>query len=332
MNTQTPDNLRKAAIVVAALGEGLAVQVCTRLPVGQVLTLGEEIAKLDRVPASELGEVLADFVASAKESTRLGGTYYARQLLDGTLGLVHGAAQLQDNDPEGLTVLSRLNELEPPVLWRVLREEKRQTVAAVLSHLTAPRAGQLLSYFDESAAADIAYRAAHLSSPSPGAMQALAGALDLELRAAHARVGSTPEVSVQFVVDLIGSMPPARSKQMLEALHEVDKGFGDSVAEQVFTFDDLANLADHDLQVVLRNVEMNVLVLALKGTPDELKERVKANLSKRGQERLDEEMEMLGPVPVTQVQDAQRQICHQARALAESGEINLDSRGVEYVE
>ena len=163
-------------------------------------------------------------------------------------------------------------------------------------------------------------------------MRALAGALDLELRAAHVRMGSSPEVSVQFVVDLIGAMAPDKGKIMLEALHEVDQQFGDDVAERVFTFEDMANLADQDLQVILRNVEMNVLVLALKGTPEALKARLTVNLSQRGQERLEEEMEMLGAVPVSQVQDAQRQICHQARQLAEKGEISLESGAEEYVE
>jgi len=325
-------NLRKAAIVVSALGEDLAVEVCNRLPVGQVLKLGEEVARLERIEADEVCGVLEEFLSTTQESLSLGGSLYAKQLLDGALGLTATSSQLKDDDPEGIAILSRLNEQDPSVLWRALREEKHQTIAAVLSHLTASKAGQLLAYFDEVAAADIAYRAAHLSSPSPGSMQALANSLDLELRAAHARVGSTPEVSVQFVVDLLGSMPPAKGKQMLEALVKVDEEFGNGVAEEVFTFEDLGRIADQDLQVVLRSVDMNILVMALKGTSPELKDRVKANLSKRGRERLDEELEMLGAVPLGQVQDAQRQICHEARALAEAGEINLDSGSVEYVE
>jgi flagellar motor switch protein FliG len=332
MDQSASDNLRKAAIVVSALGEDLAVEICGRLPVGQVLKLGEEVARLERVEAEEASEVIDEFLVAARDSVSLGGGLYAKQLLNATLGPSGSANQLKGDDPEGLSILSRLNEMEPLVLWRALRDEKRQTIAAVLSRLTATKAGQLLSNFEDDMAADIAYRAAHLSNPSPGAMQALAGSLDLELRAAHARAGSTPEMSLQFVVDLIASMPPAKGKQMLEALVNVDKDFGNGVAEQVFTFDDIGHMADHDMQIVLRSVDMNILVVALKGTSLELRERVKANLSKRGQERLEEELEMLGPVPVTQVQDAQRQICHEARTLAEAGEINLDSGTVEYVE
>lgn len=324
-------NLRKAAIIVAALGEDLATDVCASLPVSQVLSLGEAVSQLHHVPATEFNEVLDEFLSAARSSAALGGPAYAKSLLDGTLGTAQSAS-LQDADPDGLMILARLNDMEAPVLWRVLREEKRQTIAAILSHLTATKAGQLLTDFEGEAAADIAYRAAHLSSPSPGAMQALASALDLELRAAHSRSGSTPDISLQFVVDLIGSMPPHKGKKILEALHQVDKEFGDGVAEQVFTFEDISNLGDADLQVLLRQVEMSVLVLALKGTPPEMRDRVKQNLSQRGRERLEEEMEMLGPVPLAQVQDAQRQVCHQARALADAGEIGLDSGGTEYVE
>lgn len=323
-------NVRKAAIIISALGEELAAEVCASLPVTQVLALGEEISRLRHVTASEFNEILDEFVSLAGSSANLGGVAYARSLLDSTLGAAQ-TASLQEADPDGLVILARLNELEPAVLWRVLRAENRQTIAAILSHLTASNAAQLLTNMDGETAADIAYRAAHLTSPSPGAMQALAATLDMELRAAHSRLGSTPDISLQFVVDLIGSMPPARGKQMLEALHGVDKEFGEGVAEQVFTFDDIITLSDTDLQVLLRQLEMGVLVLALKGTPPELRERAKQNLSQRGRERLDEEMEMLGPVPLSQVQDAQRQVCHQARALAEAGEIGLDSGSTEYV-
>ena len=324
-------SLRKAAIVVAALGEELASEVCAGLPVGQLVALGDEVARLGNVSAEELNAVLEEFVTVANSSATLGGPAYARSLLDATLGAAQSAT-LKDADPDGLAILTRLHELEASVLWRVLKSEKRQTIAATLSHLTAAKAGALLADFDGPTAADIAYRAAHLSSPSPGAMQALAESLDRELRAQHSRGGSTPDVSLQFVVDLIASMPPARGKQILEALNEVDKEFGEGVSEQVFTFEDVGNLSDADLQILLRQVDMAVLVLALKGTPAELKDRVKQNLSQRGRERLDEEMEMLGPVPVNQVQDAQRQVCHQTRALAEAGEIGLDSGSVEYVE
>jgi len=324
-------NLRQAAIIVSSLGEELAVEVCSRLPVGQVLALGEEIARLGRVPAEELNEVLRDFLGESDGATHLGGASYARHLLNQALGLRGAADQFRDPDSEGLRLLSKLNEVEPAVLHRALRDERRQTVAAVLSHLTPAHAGQLLSFFDDEVAADIAYRAAHLGSPSPGAMHCLAGALDKQLRSVLTRTGSAPDVSVQLVVDLIGQLPPAKSKPVLDALARVDQGFGDEVAERIFTFEDLGKLADRDLQVVLRNVDMNVLVLALKGTPEEFRERIRSNLSSRGRQRLQEELELLGPVPVTQVQDAQRQIAQDARALADAGEISLDSGGIEYV-
>jgi flagellar motor switch protein FliG len=331
-STSALSEQRRAAIIVAALGKELALQVCSQLPVGQVLTLGEEIARLGRITGPQLNQVLADFVAEAREAPVLGGASYARELLDGTLGLAGSSASLHDSDPEGLAVFSGLNELEPAMVWRLLREERPQTVAVIISHLTPSKAGQLLSLFNEKQAAEIAYRAAHLGSPSPGAMQALAGALDLELRAGHVRSSNRPEVSVQFVVDLLAGMAPDQSKQVLEALTEVDKAFGENVAEGVFTFDDIGSLPDPSIQAILRSIENSLLVVALKGTTEEFRERIKANLSQRAREWLAEELEMLGPVPSNQVQDAQRQICQEARRLADTGEISLEIAKVEYVE
>lgn len=331
MNAPPAYGLRQAAIVLAALGEDLAAAACSRLPANQVLRLGEEIAALGWVSAEELQSALQSFTDDEQAATRLGGSRYARRLLDAALGMSH-AGQLASAELEELTIFSRLNELPVAALSNLLGTERRQVVATVVSHLSPLRASQLLSHYPETVAADIAYRAAHLGAPAPGAMQALALGLDVELRTANVQADNTPEVSLQYVVDLINALPAAKSKAVLEALGRLDRGFGEQVAEQVFTFEDIISLSDSNLQVLLRHVDMNLLVVALKGTPEELRERVRTNLSQRGRERLVEEMQMLGPVALSQVQEAQRQICAEARVLAENGEISLESGSEEYVE
>jgi len=324
-------SLRQAAIVLAAMGEDLAAEACSRLPVSQVLRLGEEIARLGWVPREELEQALDAFTSSGANVTRLGGTAYARTMLDATIGIAH-APGAYSQELEGLTVLSELDDIPSPLLHRVLMNEDPQVIATVVSNLTPARAGALLANYEETAAADVAYRAAHISTISPGALQALAVALDLELSGVGGRDETSREVSLQYVVELVDSLPSAKSKALLEALGRINQDFGESVAEQVFTFDDVISLSDADLQTLLRSVDMGILVTGLKGTSTELRERVRANLSQRGRERLTEEMEMLGPVPLSQVQDAQRQLCAEARALAERGEISLDSGTEEYVE
>lgn len=317
---------RRAAIILAALGEELATEVCSAMPADQVLALGEELSRLENVSPTELNEVLGDFVQRLQ--TNLGGPAYARSLLRGTLG----DSQLREMGAIGLAGATRLSEVEPALLARVLRDEQPQIIAAVLTHLTGAQAGQLLVHFDEQAAADIAYRAAHLGNPAPGAMPALVEAVQRELRVTQSYSGSIAEVSLDFVVDLIGNMPAERGQAVVAALQQVDQGFGDHVAEQIFTFDDIAGLTDPDLQILLRAVDMSVLVMALKGVAAELRERLKQNLSQRGRERLDEEMTLLGPVPLSQVQEAQRQVCQQAVKLAEAGEIRLAGGEIQYVE
>lgn len=332
MPSTVTDNLRQAAIVLAAVGADVAADICRRLPADLVMDLGEAIAQLGEVTPEELEGTLAELSRGMAPGTRLGGSNYAQELLYGTLGASLPGRGNAEPEPAELTVLGRLNTVAPPALYKLLQNECRQILAAVVSHLTAGRAAQLLANYPEDVAADIAYRAAHLAPPAPGALQALAGALERELRATQVQAQQAHDVSLQYVVDLIGALPTGKSKSMLEALGQLDKTFGDSVAELVFTFEDITRLADPELQLLLRNVDMSQLVVALKGTPEELRDRVRANLSQRGRERLTEEMEILGPVPLAQVQDAQRQICAQARQLAEQGDINLDSGAEEYVE
>jgi flagellar motor switch protein FliG len=322
------ENLRRAAIIIAALGEDLAGEVCSQLPPGQILALGDELAALQEVPTAELNQVLAEFLGRLQTSASLGGRAYARSVMGSALGNSGG----YHNDDIGLTILGRLDDIDATVLWGIVRAERQQTIAALVTHLSATNAGALLSFLDEETAADIAYRAAHLATPSPGAMQALGEALEMQLRATRTRSGSTQEVSLQFVVDLIGSMSPNRGQQLLAALQQLDGSFGESVAEQVFTFEDLARLVDHDLQLVLRAVDLSVVVMALKGSSAELRKRIKQNLSQRVQERLEEELDLLGAVPLSQVHEAQRQVCHQAHQLADAGEIGLTSGSEQYVQ
>jgi flagellar motor switch protein FliG len=322
--------LREAAIVVASLGEDLAREVCSQLPRSQALALGDELAGLQGVSGAELNSAVAGFVGRLETSEAMGGAAFARSVLGGAASYagVPGPS-LERGD---LDTLSRLSSLDPELLWRIVEQERPQVLAALLTQLSAAKAAQLLAHLDDQTAAAIARRAARMSAPAPGAMQALADALELELRAARSNSDGSPEVSVQFVVDLIGSMPPERGKQMLQALRDSDQELGDSVAEKVFTFDDIMLMSDRDLQIVLRAVDMGVLVMAVKGASAEMRERLKQNLSQRARERLEEEVDLLGAVPLSQVHDARRQMCNNARELFESGEIGLSSAAEEYVE
>jgi flagellar motor switch protein FliG len=324
-------NVRRAAIILGALGEELASEVCSLLPAAHVMALGEELYRLQQIPTVELNRVLAEFTGRLRTSASFGGPAYARSLLENALGGSQSAL-LQGFDPSTVTSLARLDELEPAALWRVLRDEKPQMIAMMLTYLSPGRASELLSQLDQKAAADIAYRAARLASPAPGVVQALSEALAVELRSVQTQTTGSVELSEQFVIDLIGNMPPARSKEVVAALQEVDQAFADVVSERIFTFEDIVALADADLQLLLRSIDMNQLFMALKGTSPELRERVKQNLSQRVQERLDEEISMLGAVPLSQVQEAQREICRQARAMADEGQIRLDGGSMEYVE
>lgn len=322
--------LRRAAIVLAMLGEDLASAACAHLPRSQVRQLGEEIARLGRVSAEELEAALADFADTGQGMT-LGGTDYARSLLAGLDASAAGETHHSDEDVTDLSWLRDSNELDVRLLGRILATEHPQLVAVVVSQLRPDQTGLLLADFDEPQAAEIAYRAAHLGPPAPGVLAALSEALaaDVETARVSAEGGS---VSLEHVANLLLALPPGRRKGVLESLSALDREFADAVAEHIFTFDDIASLSDQDLQALLRSVDMSLLVVALKGTLPELRERIKANLSQRGRERLAEEMDVLGPLPISQVQEARRAVCAQARALADRGEINLDSAMTQYLE
>lgn len=324
-------NIRKAAVIIASLGTDLAAQVCTRLNESLVRAIADEVAHLDSISTSEYRQILEEFSASALHSERLGGLKMAQELLDSTLGSGH-SQDLLLRQGDGLDRLRQLADMDPQVIARRLDAEMPQTAAVLISQLSAAKAAAVLQHTPEERRAEIMARAATIYSLAPGTLQALADGLEEMFVPTNGHKQAGGDTSFSFLMDIIINLDRTTQEAMLEDLEQRAPDLAARIEQGLFTFDDLLRLPDRALQTVLRSVDTKILALALKGLEDEDRARVTENLSERANQALAEEMEVLGPVRVTEVEEARAKLAATARELEEQGEISIDYGEVSYIE
>jgi len=203
-------------------------------------------------------------------------------------------------------------------------------VAVVLSQLSPQKAAQVLAQWPAEQRSDLALRVAKLGHLAPGALEAIGEVLGRQ--AYRVDDEGSADQGLEFVVRLLEGMDRGASKQALAELRERDAELAEQVEDRLFTFENVLQLTDAYLQVLLRGLDNAVIAQALKGADQAVRERIFANLSERGREMLEQEIELLGPVLVRDVEAAQREFVSLALELEQAGEITLSSEDAEYIE
>jgi flagellar motor switch protein FliG len=208
-------------------------------------------------------------------------------------------------------------------LLSFLGDEHPQTIALVLAHLVPQQAATVLSGLTAELQADVAFRIASMEPASPDVIRLV----ERELERRMTTVLERPEMSsvggIAPLVAIINRADRSTERMILEGLETVNSELADIVRAQMFIFEDILTLDDKAIQLVLRNVESGDLALALKGVASAVKEKITRNLSTRAAENLSEEIELLGAVRLTQVEEAQAKIVQEIRALEQSGQIMI---------
>ena len=331
-NTLSQDNgVRRAAIIIASLGTELAAEVCVRMSEDAVRAIANELARIEAMSSKERREVLKDFAEGCSDMQPVGGLEIAKELLSRTLGNDSSSNLLLAHD-DGLDRLRYLAEMDASVIGRRLEGEMAQTAAVILTQLSPTKAAGVLQEMPEERRREVLSRAATVRSLAPGALKALARGLGEMF--APSSVGDQPSTddSLSFMIDVLTNLDQSTEETLLEELESVDAELAQQIRENLFTFEDVLNLPDRALQTVLRSVDDRVLAMALKGLEDDAGQRIRDNLSERASEALDEELEAMGPVRVSDVDGARSDIATQTRELAEAGDITIDYGDVEYIE
>ena len=322
----TVSGLRRAAIFLVQLGHDRAAQILARLPERVVEDLASEIVQLRDVDANEASQVFSaahDELKTAVQSAR-GGFDLARQMLADSLG-ADRAREIMERLGANLAEMpfESIRRADARQLLSFLGDEHPQTIALVLAHLAPQQSALVLSGLPQEQQTKVAFRIASMEPASPDVIRLVERELERRMTTVLDRQEMTSVGGVAPLVAIINRADRATERMILEGLETVSQDLAETVRAQMFIFEDILNLDDKAIQLVLRNVEGGDLALALKGVAPPVKDKISRNLSTRAAENLAEEIELLGAVRLTQVEEAQAKIVQEIRALEQSGQIMI---------
>lgn len=325
---------QKAAMLLLQLGKERAAKVMAELEYSEIEELSGEIMRLERVDQAQADEVLEEFYAASVVGPGVGGgILMAQHLLNSSLGAEQAASMMErlQTSMAGQP-FEFLQQADPRQVLSLLNGEHPQAIALVLAHLRPEHASSILAGLEKDLQGDVAHRIALMERASPDVVAMIAESLQRKASTVLAPRELAPVGGVQPLVEIINRADPTTEKLILEGLEARDEELAEEVRSRMFVFGDIVLLEDRAMQLVLRSVETNELSVALKGVTDAVRDTVLRNLSERARENLVEEIDMLGPVRLSQVEDARANIVQSIRRLEEAGQIVLRREGEdEYV-
>ena len=319
-----PGGVRKAAILLVQLGREKAGTVLTHLKEAEVEAITAEIARLESLGSDEAGAVLSEFrdLATARAHIAQGGPSYALALLEESLG-EQRAGEIMDRVTADTVKMPFhfLRRADPRQLLSFISDEHPQVIALVLAHMHADNASMVLSGLSPERQADVAHRIAVMDRTSPAIIHKVEASLERKLSSVLQPSELSAVGGIEPLVEIINRSDRSTERLIVEGLEGRDSALADEVKSRMFMFDDIVSLDDRSIQQVLRQVETADLAVALKGVSEPVRDKVTTNMSERAATNLLEEVELLGPVRLRQVEEAQQKVIQTIRRLEESGEI-----------
>lgn len=322
----------RAAILLMSLGEKDAAMVMKHMGPKEVQKIGQAMATLKNVTKEQLNVVLGEFARTVDNETSIGigNEDYVRSVLVQALG--HDKADsLIDRILLGSTSkgLEALKWMDPRAIAELIRLEHPQIIAIVLSHLESDHAADVLSLLPERTRPDILMRIATLDGIQPAALKELDEILERQFTGGNTGVKSSTVGGTKTAANILNFVDGSSGARIMDVIKESDSELGHRIEDLMFVFDNLAEVDDRGIQAILREVSTDSLVIALKGADEGLREKIFRNMSKRAAEMLREDLEVRGPVKLSEVEAAQKEILAVARRMAEAGEIVLGGQGGE---
>jgi flagellar motor switch protein FliG len=319
--------VRKAAILMLAVGEDLSKELLRALPEADVQQLTEELAELRGIPPEVSADVLEDFWELLETQNFMihGGLDYTNRLLVETFGKEHAddlLALVRQSQEADQGNLAKLQHTDPQQLGKLLDSEHPQTIALVLAHLDPKRASMVLDNLTEEHKVLSIQRLAEMRQFSPEMAQKVAHILHRRLES----MGDTARKSYsgfKAVADLLNRLNAEESKKILETIEENEPELALSIRNLMFTFEDLVTVPPATIREIVSGVDKRQLALALRGAKEELRAQIFKSMSSRAVEMLKEDMEVLGPVRSREVAQAQQEILNLARKLEAEGKVVL---------
>jgi flagellar motor switch protein FliG len=322
---------RKAAILILQMDKRSSARVLSQMRDTELEELAAEIARARDVPAQVSAAVLRDFgaLASNGATSVAGGIDAGLELLTAAIGEQRASEIMGRLSANMFDVPFKfLQKADPRQLLSFLSDEHPQTIALVLAHVPAPLASKVLAGLGAEMQSDVAHRIATMDRTSPEVIMQVQSVLERRMSTMLVPADLSAVGGVQPLVEIINRADRGTEKLILEGLEQRNPELADEVRSRMFVFEDLVNLDDRAVQLVLRQVEVAQLAIALKGVAAVVRNKVMKNMSERAAESLGEEIELLGPVRVQAVEEAQTEVVRVIRQLEEEGQIVV-RRGAE---
>ena len=325
------DGVEKSAILLIALGEDYASEVLKHLGPKEVQKLGYAMAALKSVPREKMESVLTEFHQTAAEATavHVDSEAYVRSVLTKALGDDKAANLisriLQGGDTGGI---EKLKWLDAPTVADLIRGEHPQIIATILVHLEKDHASEILNQFTERLRNDVVLRIATLEGIQPEALKELNDVM-LRLLSGATGIKKSTMGGVRAVADILNFMGSANETTVIDSIREYDPELAQKILDEMFVFENLLDLDDRGIQLLLREIQSDSLILAMKGASEPLREKIFKNMSQRAAEMLREDLESRGPVRLSEVENEQKEILKIVRRLADEGQIVMGGAGGE---
>lgn len=320
---------QKAAILMITLGPDIAASIYKHLSEEEIEELTLEISTIKNVTPDEKEKVIEEFynMAIAQDYITQGGIGYAKMLLEKSLG-PEAAATIINRLTSSLQVrpFDFARKADPNQILNFIQNEHPQTIALILSYLDPAQAGQILSNLPQEMQADVARRIALMDSTSPEIIYEVEEMLEQKLSATFTR-DYTKTGGIETVVEVLNDVDRTTEKTILDNLSARDPELAEEIKKRMFVFEDIVTLDNRAIQLVIRECDNQDLLLALKAASDEVRQVIFNNMSQRMRENFQEEMEIMGPVRLRDVEEAQMRIVSVIRRLEDAGEIIIARGG-----
>jgi len=324
----------RAAILLLSLGEAEATEVMKHMGAKDVQRIGAAMTQLQNISRQEVQGVLAEFTSELEEKTALGIGVddYLRKVLIGALG-EDKAGGVIDRILFGRSSkgLEALKWMDSRAVAELIRQEHPQIISIVLAYLDADQSAEILQQFPDWLRADVIMRIATLDGIQPTALHELDEVIEKQFAGKTGALKTSIIGGVKTAAQIMNFLDSSQESTLIENIRKVDDSLGGKIQDLMFVFGDLVDIDDRGMQEVLRAVPGEKLLLAMKGADDELKSKIFRNMSQRAAEMLKDDLESRGPVRLSEVEAAQKEILLQVRRMAEAGMIQLGGKGEEFV-
>ncbi len=323
------DGLEKAAILLLSLSEDDAAQLLKFMEPKQVQVLGAAMARMDDMTQPKISAVHAHFIEEIQNYSTIGfkSEDFVRRALTAALG-EDKAAHLLDQilAGSGAKGLESLKWMDSKQVANIIRNEHPQIQTIVMSYLEPEQSAEILAQFPEKVRLDLLMRVANLEEVQPAALQELNEIMEKQF-AGQAGAQAAKMGGLKAAANIMNFLDTSVESQLMDAIREQDEEMSQQIQDLMFVFDNLIDVDDRGIQALLRDVQQEALMKAIKGADDSLRDKFTKNMSKRAADMLLDDIEAMGPVRLSEVEGAQKEILTVARKLADAGEIMLGGGG-----